>query len=165
MSMKRLLIAAMLPVLAAGPVLANTCMRPEERNAADVWALNSYLTIVALQCKVESRVSNDFRSPRRGELKAAHDVMQGYFRRVHGGAAQTRFDQYYTNISQDHAMEASRSGQFFCHDGEVVLQQVRALPPGQLATFSVNQNIIQPINAPDCGAGAAPQRSAAAPRR
>jgi len=38
------------------------------------------------------------------------------------------------------------------------LRQIRALPPGQLAKFSVNQNIIQPLNAPDCGAGAAPRR-------
>lgn len=165
MSMKRALLAAMLPVLVAGPVFAATCMRPEERNAADTWALNSYMAVMALQCKVESRVSNDFRNPHRGELKAAHDVLQGYFRRAHGGAGQTRFDQYYTNISQDHAMDASRAGAFFCRDAEVILTQVRALRSGELAKFSVNQNIIQPIDAPDCGGAAAPQRSAAAPRR
>ena len=165
MGLKRLLMAAMLPVLVAGPAFAATCLRPEERKAADTWALNSYMAVMALQCKVEARVSNDFRTPNRGELKAAHDVLQGYFRRAHGGAGQTRFDQYYTNISQDHAMDATRAGSFFCSDAEVILQQVRALPPGQLARYSVNQNIIQPIEAPDCGAGAAPQRSAAAPRR
>ena len=165
MGLKRLLMAAMLPVLVAGPAFAATCLRPEERKAADTWALNSYMAVMALQCKVETRVSNDFRTPNRGELKAAHDVLQGYFRRAHGGAGQTRFDQYYTNISQDHAMDATRAGSFFCSDAEVILQQVRALPPGQLAKFSANQNIIQPIEAPDCGAGAAPQRSAAAPRR
>lgn len=158
MGLKRLLLAAMAPVLVAGPVLANTCMRPEERNAADTWALNSYMAVMALQCKVESRVSSDFRNPHRGELKAAHDVLQGYFRRAHGGAGQTRFDQYYTNISQDHAMDASRAGQFFCRDADVILTQVRALRTGELAPFSVRQNIIQPISAPDCGAGAAPRR-------
>ena len=167
MSMKRLLMAAMLPVLVAGPVLANTCMRPEERNAADTWALNSFMAVMALQCKVETRVSNDFRNPHRGELKAAHDVMQGYFRRAYGGAGQTRFDQYYTNISQDHAMDASRAGSFFCRDANVILQQVRALRSGELAKFSTNQNIIQPLQAPDCGAGvaAAPQRTASTARR
>lgn len=165
MGVKRLLMAAMLPVLVAGPVLANTCMRPEERNAADTWALNSYMAVMALQCKVENRVSSDFRNPHRGELRAAHDVMQGYFRRAYGGAGQTRFDQYYTNISQDHAMDASRAGPFFCRDAEVILQQVRALQSGGLARYAVNQNIIQPLEAPDCGAGAAPQRAVAAPRR
>ena len=165
MPMKRALLAAILPVLVAGPVFAATCLRPEERQAVDTWALNSHMTIVALQCKLESRVSNEFRNPHRGELRAAYGVMQSYFRRAYGGAGQTRFDQYYTNISQDHAMDASRSGQFFCRDADAILHQVRALRPGELAQFSVNQNIIQPIEAPDCGAGAAPQRSAAAPRR
>ena len=166
MALKRLLMAAMLPVLVAGPVYANTCFRPEERKAAETWALNSYLTVIALQCKIESRVSNEFRIPHRAELRAAHDVMQGYFRRAHGGAAQTRFDQYYTNISQDHAMDASRAGSYFCRDADVVLAQVRTLRPGELAKYAIDQNVIQPLNAPDCGAGAAPPaRGASAGRR
>lgn len=165
MGLKRLLLAAMAPVLVAGPVLANTCMRPEERNAADTWALNSYLRVIGMQCKIDRARMIDAFQPHRGELSTAANVMQSYFRRVHGGAGQTRFDQYYTNISQDHAMDATRAGSYFCRDAEVILQQVRALRPGELAKFSVNQNIIQPIDAPDCGAGAAPQRSASATRR
>jgi hypothetical protein len=167
MGLKRLLMAAMLPVLFAGPVFAATCLRPEERKAADIWALNSYMAVMALQCKIETRVSNDFRTPNRGELKAAHDVLQGYFRRAHGGSGQTRFDQYYTNISQDHAIDAVRGGSFFCRDADVILNQVKALRPGELAKFSTNQNIIQPLEAPDCGGAAAtaPQRSASPARR
>lgn len=165
MGLKRLLLAAMAPVLVAGPVLANTCMRPEERKAADTWAMNSYLRVIGMQCKIDRARMIDAFQPHRGELSTAANVMQGYFRRVHGGAGQTRFDQYYTNISQDHAMDATRAGSYFCRDAEVILQQVRALRPGELAKFSVNQNIIQPIDAPDCGAGAAPQRSASATRR
>jgi len=158
MGLKRLLLAAMAPVLVAGPVLANTCMRPEERNAADTWATNSYLRVIANQCKIDpARMMAAFQ-PHSGELSVAANVLQGYFRRAHGGAGQTRFDQYYTNISQDHAIDAARAGSYFCRDAEVILQQVRALPPGQLAPFSVRQNIIQPISAPDCGAGAAPRR-------
>ena len=165
MGLKRLLLAAMAPVLVAGPVLANTCLRPEERQAADTWAMNSYLRVIGMQCKIDRARMIDAFQPHRGELSTAANVMQGYFRRVHGGAGQTRFDQYYTNISQDHAMDATRAGSYFCRDAEVILQQVRALRPGELAKFSVNQNIIQPIDAPDCGAGAAPQRSASATRR
>lgn len=165
MGLKRVLMAALLPVLVAGPVLANTCLRPEERKAADTWALNSYMAVMALQCKVESRVSNDFRNPHRGELRAAHDALQGYFRRAHGGAGQTRFDKYYTNISQDHALDASRGGPFFCRDADVILTQVRALRSADLAKFSANQNIIQPLDAPDCGAGAPPARPAITARR
>jgi hypothetical protein len=52
MGLKRLLMAAMLPVLLAGPVLASTCMRPEERQAADTWAMNSYLRVIVMQCIV-----------------------------------------------------------------------------------------------------------------
>jgi hypothetical protein len=165
MGLKRLLMAAVVPVLIAGPVLANTCLRPEERKAADAWAMNSYLRVIGMQCKIDRARMIDAFQPHSRELSAAANVIQGYFRRVHGGAGQTRFDQYYTNISQDHAMDATRAGSYFCRDAEVILQQVRALPPGQLAKFSVNQNIIQPLNAPYCGVGAAPQRVAAASRR
>jgi hypothetical protein len=166
MGLKRLLLAAMAPVLVAGPVLANTCMRPEERKAADTWAMNSYMRVIAMQCKIDRARMVDAFQPHRGELSAAANVIQGYFRRAHGGAGQTRFDQYYTNISQDHAMDATRAGAFFCRDADVILSQIKALPPGGLAPFSVRQNIIQPISAPDCGAGAAaPQRSASAARR
>ena len=165
MGLKRLLLAAMASVLVAGPVLANTCLRPEERQAADTWAMNSYLRVIGMQCKIDRARMIDAFQPHSGELSAAANVIQGYFRRAYVGAGQTRFDQYYTNISQDHAMDATRAGSYFCRDAEVILQQIRALPPGQLAKFSVNQNIIQPISAPDCGAGAAPQRAAATSRR
>ena len=167
MGLKRLLLAAMAPVLVAGPVLANTCLRPEERKAADAWAMNSYLRVIGMQCKIDRARMIDAFQPHSAELSTAARVIQGYVRRVHGGAGQTRFDQYYTNISQDHAMDATRAGSFFCRDADVILSQVRALRPGELAKFSVNHNIIQPITAPDCGAGAAaaPQRSASAARR
>ena len=166
MGLKRLLMAAMLPVLLAGPVLASTCMRPEERQAADTWAMNSYLRVIAMQCKIDRERMIDAFGPHRGELTAAAGVIQGYFRRAYGGAGQTRFDQYYTNISQDHALDAVRGGSFFCRDAEVILNQVKALRPGELAQFSINQNIIQPLEAPDCGAAAAaPPRSASTARR
>ena len=166
MGLKRLLMAAILPVLVAGPVLANTCLRPEERQAADTWAMNSYLRVIGMQCKVDRARMIDAFQPHSRELSSAANVIQGYFRRAYGGAGQTRFDQYYTNISQDHAMDATRAGSYFCRDADVILTQIRALPPGQLAQFSVKQNIIQPIAAPDCGAGtAAPQRNASAARR
>jgi hypothetical protein len=155
MGLKRLLMAAMLPLLFAGPVLASTCLRPEERKAADTWAMNSYLRVIGMQCKIDRARMIDAFQPHSGELSVAANVIQGYFRRAYGGAGQTRFDQYYTNISQDHAMDATRAGSVFCRDADVILTQIRALPPGQLAQFSVKQNIIQPITAPDCGAGAA----------
>ena len=161
MGLKRVLMAAMLPILFAGPVLASTCLRPEERKAADTWAMNSYLRVIGMQCKIDRARMIDAFQPHSGELSVAANVIQGYFRRAYGGAGQTRFDQYYTNISQDHAMDATRAGAYFCRDADVILAQIRALPPGQLAQFSAKQNIIQPISAPDCGAGAAASPRAA----
>jgi hypothetical protein len=103
MGLKRLLMAAMLPVLVAGPVLANTCMRPEERQAADTWAMNSYLRVIGMQCKIDRERMIDAFQPHRGELSAAANVIQGYFRRAYGGAGQTRFDQYRTTPWMHHA--------------------------------------------------------------
>ena len=166
MRLKRFLMASLLPVLLAAPAFANTCLRPEERQAMEARALRSYLMVTALNCQKQSNY-NEFMRRYMRELNNADQVMDGYFRRAHGGAGQTRFDQYYTNISQDHAMDATRAGAFFCRDADVILSQIKALPPGGLAPFSVKQNIIQPISAPDCGTGAAatPQRSASAARR
>ncbi|MBM3588281.1 MAG: hypothetical protein FJX33_10865 [Alphaproteobacteria bacterium] len=80
--LKRLLLAAVAPVLVAGPVLANTCMRPEERNAEDTWATNSYLRVISHQCKIDpARMMAAFQ-PYSGKLSLAANELQGYFRRA-----------------------------------------------------------------------------------
>jgi opacity protein-like surface antigen len=47
MRLKRFLMAAVLPVLVAGPALAATCLQPAERQAMEARALRSYLMVTA----------------------------------------------------------------------------------------------------------------------
>ena len=166
MRLKRFLMASLLPVLLAAPAFANTCLRPEERQAMEARALRSYLMVTALNCQKQSNY-NEFMRRYMRELNNADQLMDGYFRRAHGGAGRTRLDQYNTNRANDHSQDGTRAGGFFCRDADPLFQQVMALQPGQLAKFSAERNVIASLDAPDCGAAAAapPARSASTGRR
>jgi hypothetical protein len=165
MRLKRFLMAAVLPVLVAGPALAATCLQPAERQAMEARALRSYLMVTALNCQKQSSY-NDFVRRNMSELNNADRVMDGYFRRAHGGAGRTRLDQYNTTLANDHSQDGTRAGSFFCRDADPLFQQVMALQPGQLAKFSAERNVMASLDAPNCGAAvAAAPRSAGAARR
>lgn len=162
MKAKHFFLAMVAPVLVAGPVWANTCLRADERTAVEARALRSYLMVTALNCQKQSNY-NDFVRRHMRDLNAADRVVDGYFRRAHGGAGRTRLDQYNTLLANDHSQDGTRAGSFFCRDADPLFQQVMALQPGQLSKFSAERNVMQSLEAPDCPA-APPPRSAAARR-
>lgn len=158
-------LAALGGLLIAGPALANACMRPEERSALDVRALQSYLMVSALSCQ-RGESYNQFVRRFSTELGVASRTTSAYFQRAHGGQGRTRFDAHNTNLANEHSEDGIRAGSFFCRDAESLFQQVLATPGPQLAQFAVQRNIPQNLAADECSAGgtAAPARRAAATR-
>jgi len=165
MSKSRTVLAALGGLLIAGPVLANTCLRPEERSALEVRALQSYLMVSALSCQ-RGESYNQFVRRFGNELGVAARATSGYFQRAHGGQGRTRFDSHNTNLANEHSEDGIRAGSFFCRDAESLFRQVLATPGPQLAEFSVQRNIPQSLAAEECPASgtAAPARRAAATR-
>ncbi len=155
MSPTRTILAALCGVLIAGPVMANTCIRPEERSALDVRALRTYLMVSALNCQ-KGESYNQFIRRFGAELGAAERTAQAHFTRAYGGQSRTRLDSYNTNLANEHSEDAIRSGSFFCRDAEPLFRQALATSPGDLAKLSAERNIPQNYAAAECGAAAAP---------
>lgn len=160
----RTVVAAIAGVAIAGPALANACLRPEERGALDVRALQTYLMVSALNCQ-KGESYNQFIRRFGNELSAANRTTNAYFTRAYGGQARTRFDSNNTNMANEHSEDAIRAGSFFCRDAEPLFQGALATPGPQLAQFAAMRNIPQSVTAPECPAGGAPARQASARRR
>jgi hypothetical protein len=150
MTKTRTFIAAICGIAIAGPALANTCLRPEERAVFEVRALRSYLMVSALQCQ-KGESYNQFIRRFGGDLTAADRAAQAHFTRVHGGQGRTRLDVYNTTMANEHSEDAIRSGSFFCRDADPLFQRALATPAPQLAALAAERNIPQTYG-DDCGA-------------
>ncbi|BDG72878.1 hypothetical protein [Roseomonas fluvialis] len=163
MTKTRTFLAALCGIAIAGPALANTCLRPEERAVFELRALRSYLMVSALQCQ-KGESYNQFVRRFGGDLTAADRAAQAHFTRVHGGQGRTRLDVYNTTMANEHSEDAIRSGSFFCRDADPLFQRVLATPAPQLAALAAERNIPQTYG-DDCGAtpaaAARPARTAA----
>ncbi|CAH0247125.1 hypothetical protein [Roseomonas sp. CECT 9278] len=146
----RTVVAALCGVAIAAPALANTCLRPEERNVFELRALRSYLMVTALQCQ-KSEPYNQFIRRFGGDLTTADRAAQAHFTRAFGGAGRTRLDSYNTTMANEHSEDAIRGGSFFCRDADPLFQRVLATPAPQLAALAAERNIPQTYG-DDCGA-------------
>lgn len=164
MKKSRTLLAALAGVAIAGPALANACIRPEERSAMEVRALQSYLMVTALNCQ-RGESYNQFIRRFGNELSGATRATNAYFQRAYGGQARTRFDANNTNMANEHSEDAIRAGSFFCRDADPLFQRALATPGPQLAQFSAERNIPQSYSATACGAATAPAARQASARR
>lgn len=165
MTKTRTILAALAGVAIAGPALANACLRPEERSALEVRALQSYLMVSALNCQ-RGESYNQFVRRFGSELGAATRATNAYFQRAHGGQGRTRFDAHNTNTANEHSEDAIRAGSFFCRDAESLFRQALATPGTELAKFAAERNIPQTFGASECSAAAAaPARPARTARR
>ncbi len=161
MTKTRTMIAALCGIAIAGPALANTCLRAEERAVFELRALRSYLMVTGLQCQ-QGPNYNQFIRRFGSDLSAADRAAQAHFTRVHGGQGRTRLDVYNTTMANEHSEDAIRAGGFFCRDGEALFQRVLATPAAQLPALAAERNIPQTYG-DDCGAApAAATRTAAA---
>ena len=158
MTKTRTFIAAICGIAIAGPALADGCLRPEERSALDVRALQSYLMVSALQCR-QAEPYNQFMRRFGGDLANANRTAAVHFTRTYGGQGRTRQDSFNTTLANEHSEDAIRSGSFFCTDATALFAQALATPSSDLAKFAVERNIPQSYTPGECGA--TPARPAA----
>jgi hypothetical protein len=157
----RLLIAGLATVM-AGPALAQACVRAEERAAFDVRALQSQLMVAALACNRDSDY-NAFVQKFRPALGGAYSGMQGHYRRTAGGSAQRELDNYITVLANAHSQDGIRAGSQYCPLVMPLFQQAMSRSSAaELSALAQERNVLNPLAAPDCPAGAAPATRTAA---
>ncbi len=146
-------------LLAASAAEAQTmCTSPTDEAAFEVGALKSELTVLAIGCRTEEGY-NSFVERYRSELVAKDAVVNAWFKRAYGGAAQRNYDAYITLLANEHSQLAQREGSDFCPRLMVMFKEVMALPSlGVLAEYAEVKDVV-PAGVGAC-AGPAPVQTA-----
>lgn len=152
MAFKPLLIAGCLAAGLTSPALAQGCIRPAERTAVDVRAVQSQLMVAAIACN-RTEDYNTFVRRHQAELGAAYNTVAGVFRRAHGAQGQRQYDAYITNLANAQSQEGIRQGSHFCRDIGPLFQAALAAPnAGAVAALTAQHRIANPMPIAECPA-------------
>ncbi len=165
--MRILLTTLVAASLAAAPAFAATanCARAVDHTALDVTALKTQLMVVALTCQHQDKY-DAFVRKFQPDLQAQDKSLNAYFSRAGGRASAKQRDDYVTNLANVQSQTGLRQGSLFCDRTVGVFDEVMALKTGELAEYAAAKAVAaQPINVSDCGAAAAPTRTASNTRR
>lgn len=152
MAIKPVLIAGCLAAGLTSPALAQGCIRPAERTAVDVRAVQSQLMVAAIACN-RTEDYNTFVRRHQAELGAAYNTVAGVFRRAHGAQGQRQYDAYITNLANAQSQEGIRQGSHFCRDIGPLFQAALAAPnAGAVAALTAQHSIANPMPIAECPA-------------
>lgn len=162
MARKFMLMGGIAAVMAVPSLALATCLRPAERTAFDIRALQSQLMVVALSCQQHDSY-NAFVTRFRSQLGEAHRGVTGYYQRASGRQAQREMDQYITNLANNQMQVGITQGSHFCQNQLPLFQQAMgASSLSDLAAITQQANIPQPITTDNCPAPPARQQRASA---
>jgi len=141
-------------IAAAAPAQAQSCIRPAEKSAFDVRALQSQLMVAALNCGQEDQY-NQFVTRYRTELGGAYNTINSSFRRAGG---QRALDSYITTLANAQSQDGIRQGTRFCANAAPMFEAALASPNNStsLAQLAVLNNLSNPHGRDECAAGATP---------
>ncbi len=130
------------------------CASPSDQAAFDVGALKSELSVLAVSCSQEDGYNN-FVIRYRSELVAKDGVVNAWFRRQYGRAAQTRYDAYITLLANAQSDAGLHQGSDFCPRLTPLFTEVMALPSASvLAEYAAGKDVV-PAAAGSCEGAAA----------
>lgn len=152
MGIKHVLIAGCVAAGLTSPAVAQGCVRPAERGAVDLRAVQSQLMVAAIACG-RTEEYNVFVRRHQAELAAAHRTVFGVFRRAHAGQAQRQYDQYITNLANAQSQDGIRQGSHFCRDVGALFQAALAAPNRDgVAALSAQYRVVNPMPIAECPA-------------
>ncbi len=127
--------------VSAAPV---RCSSPTDQAAFDVGSLKSELSVLAVGCSNEDGY-NQFVERYRTRLVAEDHVVNAWFSRTYGRAAQSHYDSYITLLANEQSQEGLRQGSDFCPRLTMLFKEVMALPDASvLAQYAAAKNLTPP---------------------
>jgi hypothetical protein len=145
----RLLLGGLAAIVAA-PAIAETCIRPQDRAAFNIRALQSQLMVAALACGKDNEYNAFVRKYQR-DLHASYKGIEGHYRRAGGRAGQTQLDSYITQLANAQSQDGIRAGSHYCPLVTPLFQMALAHEnAADLASFAEERNLLNPISAPTC---------------
>ncbi len=136
-----LVAAAMLaaPVVTSSSAQAH-CTSATDESAFDVAALKSELSVLAVQCGDDTDY-NGFVERDRSELVHQDGVVNAWFKRNYGRAAQAKYDSYITLQANEQSLSGQHEGSEFCPRWKQVFAEVSAVPVASLAQYAAVKNL------------------------
>ena len=137
--------------LAAFGLLASTtaqaqvqCASATDQSAFDVGALKSELTVLAVSCEAD-KPYNAFVERFRPELVANDGVVNAWFKRTYGKSAQSRYDQYITELINQQSQVGLKQGSDFCPRSMAMFNELGGLPDNKsLVDYAAGKDLIPP---------------------
>jgi hypothetical protein len=149
------LAASALAVSALPATAAQTCTSEADQSAYEVLSLRTQMILLATKCGRDQDYNKNFIVRFQPALQANERTVLAYFRRGYGGAAQTRKDQFSTELVNVMSHEANMQGAEFCPRATMLINEMNALPSmNELAQFAAAKDL-SPIGTSMCPAGVA----------
>lgn len=133
---------------AAGPALP--CLDNAERAAFDTAALHSDMMILALTCGQQDNYNTVVRRFMK-EINGGQATLGEWFYRAYGTRAQTRMDDYNSQLANARSEAALRMGDGFCSEHTGFFADIMALSTDDdFNRFAATQRLAQPLRLYQC---------------
>lgn len=131
-------------LLAGGAAQAQVrCPSATDQAAFEVGALKSEMIVLAETCQDADKTYNAFVERYRPELTNEDRVVNAWFKRSFGKAAQREYDSYITNLINGQSQLGLRQGSNFCPRSQVIFAEALALPDaGVLAQYAAGKDLV-----------------------
>ncbi len=130
------------------------CSSAKDQSAFDVGALKSELSVLAVGCSDEDDY-NRFVERDRSELVAEDAVVNAWFKREFGRAAQARYDSYITLLANEQSEKGQHEGSDFCPRLKTLFAEAAVVPVTQLPEYAAAKDLI-PKDEMACDVSATP---------
>ena len=134
---------------------AALCVKPAEKSAFDLSTLRNQLVLTAISCKINDRY-NDAVTKFKPDFAGSEKILTGYFGRAYGGRAQSRQDDYNTQLISAQSQQSVRAGSLFCRLYTPMFDEVMALKSGaDLPGYAAAKPLQRALAISECPAPAA----------
>ena len=134
-----LLAAALLVATTAGAQAR--CASATDQAAFDVGALKSEMSVLAVGCSNEEDY-NRFIERDRAELVAQDAVVNAWFKKTYGRAAQAHYDSYITLLANEQGLKGQHEGSDFCPRLKSVFAEAALVPVKDLPQYAAAKDLI-----------------------
>ena len=133
------------------------CSSATDQAAFDVGALKSELSVLAVGCSDEDDY-NHFVERDRAELVHEDAVVNAWFKKTFGRAAQPRYDSYITLLANEQSAKGQHEGSDFCPRLKPLFAEAAVVPVTQLPQYAAAKDLI-PLDGMACDVAATPTAS------
>lgn len=127
------------------------CSSAADQAAFEVGALKSELSVLAVGCSDEEDY-NHFVERARTELVAEDAVVNAWFRKTYGRAAQAKYDSYITLLANEQSVKGQHEGSDFCPRLKPVFAETAFVPAKSLPQYAAAKDLL-PLDNMACEVG------------